>query len=174
MAAAAAAALLLGGCASLRAQNARSTYLAKELAEYQIPRLCKDIWPDALKVVAGHDFPLVGDDRTHVGMEAQGWFGSFFSKGHQTHRVGEDGLESETDYGKTEKTIRYRVNCRSVGTAKDKSRVTFTALRRDEMDSGREFLTIDYEMALELLYRVDPDAARKLDDAADEAGNPKR
>lgn len=172
MAAAAATALLLGGCASIRAQSARSSYLEKQLAEYQIPRLCKDLWPDALKVVAGHDFPLVGDDRVHAGGESQGWLGRFFAKGHQTYRVGEDGLESESDWGRTEKNIRYRVECR--GAAKDKSRVVFTSIRRDDMDSGREYLTVDYEMALELVYRVDPDAARKMDDAADEAGNPKR
>lgn len=157
-------ALVVAGCASMRAAQARDAYLQKELGGLVYPRTCAAIWPDVLRQIASGGFSLVGQDRAVAGEPPQNPVDNFFSEGFQTRETFQGGLVVATDWNRSWQRIR------ASGAVVDGGcRVTFERdSRPDTDDPGKATSTIDLDMALGLLRRVDPAAAGRI-----EAGVPK-
>jgi hypothetical protein len=162
--AAAVAALGGVGCSGIRASQARDAHMKEQLQAYVFPVSCEELWVDALKVVAYHDFKMVGDDRKLVGQETQGSVGRFMARGHPSTRDDRGVFESESDEDNAQ--VRYRV--RGTPEGEKRCRVEYTGLRRDRMD-GSETYWREYDYELELMVRVAPADASRISLGMDEA-----
>ena len=159
--------LLVGatGCASVRAAAARDAHLRDALGAHVYPMTCLAVWPDVLRLLASKGFALVGADRIVAGQPPQSGIGNFFSQGFQTQESFDGGLVVASDWNSA--WVRYRAS----GTVVPPGgcTVTFTRFSQpDTDDPSRTTSEKDWEMALELLRRVDPAAA-----AGVEAGVPR-
>ena len=157
-------ALLLAGCASVLASQARDGYLQKELGGLVYARTCAALWPDVLRQIASGGFSLVGQDRAVAGEPPQNSVDNFFSEGFQTRETYQGGLVVASDWSRSWQRIRAN------GAVVDGGcRVTFERESQpDTDDPGKTTTTMDLDMALGLLRRVDPAAAARV-----EAGIPR-
>jgi hypothetical protein len=160
----AAMALALGGCASARVAAARDGYLQTELETWVYPQPCGTLWPEVLRQVASEGFALVGADRAAAGKPPQSGVANFFSEGYATRATSEGGLQAASDWNRS--WVRYVANGTPSGAG---CTVRYTRVTQpDTDDPGKVFSAPDWEMALALLRRVDPQAAARV-----EAGIPK-
>jgi hypothetical protein len=157
------AAAILGGCASLGAANARDSYLKAELAPYRYATSCDRLWPDVLRLLQSKGFPLGGRDMEAIGEAAPGFLAEAIADGHSTYRTKDGGLEMATDWNRQLGT-RYRANGNPSGP--DGCRVVFTRIAGGVASPNEQELGPDWEMALELLRRVDPGAAARVESGA--------
>jgi len=156
----ASAVLLLAACASVGATR-REGRLRDELDAYRIEKPLEEVWPEAMKVVLDRGYQPVGKDRDVVGLSAQGTWGNLIAKGHETQRLGSDGLVLETNQDGEKR--RYRIEGRR---AEGGSRVRFVVVQTRSDDPSEE-LSRDLDAELELVRRFDPAGAARLIDEAE-------
>jgi hypothetical protein len=185
LAAALAAAALVVGCASARTARARSDYLKSQLEPFVYPKPLAEVWPDVLRLLHDKGYPLVGNDAVAVG-QSENWFTNFLSPGSETRSGSAQGAagtgflpnlmsrgtkgEDTWRYLKTGLSKDYRM-FRADGVADgDGCRVVFTAYQGNPGETGvfiSDTARRDFQMELELVRRVDPAAAARI-----EAGMP--
>jgi hypothetical protein len=144
--------LATAGCASTRLAAARDDYLRQSLGSFVYGMNCQSLWP-------------VGIDRAVAGQPPQSALGNFFSEGFATRETYDGGLTVATSWDQS--WVRYRATGMVVPPGR--CAVTFTRdSQPDTDDPGKSVSGPDWEMALELLQRVDPAAAARI-----EAGMPR-
>jgi hypothetical protein len=157
--------LATAGCASVRLAATRDDYLRQSLGSFVYDMNCQSLWPEVIRLLASKGYQLVGVDRAVAGQQRQSALGNFFSEGYATRETYDGGLTVATGWDKA--WVRYR----AIGTVVPPGRcsVTFTRdSQPDTNDPGTMVSGSDWDMALELLQRVDPAAAGRI-----EAGVPK-
>lgn len=152
------------GCAGIKASAARSSYQKQQLEAYVFPKPCEELWVDALKVIQGHEFMLVGKDRLLVGQPSQSSVGQFLARGHATTIDDHGVFEAESDSDNLQ--VRYRVRGTPVGTTG--CRVEYTGIQFDRVNSS-ESTYRDYDYELELVSRVAPADGARISLGMDEA-----
>jgi hypothetical protein len=156
--------LAASGCKSLTAGGAGPAYVRDAMREYRFPKACEVLWVDALKIIADDGFGLVGSDRELAGQEKQGVISNFLNRGHSTTRDDDGVFESESDANG--QGLRFLVKGKPAGP--DGCFVQYFAIQDDRANST-ETRHRDYDKELQLLSRVDPAAAARILDAADNA-----
>ena len=159
-----AAALAVAGCAGMRAQQARASYVRDAMQSTTFPGACLDIWPQVLRTLAAQGLELVGQDRAVAGQPEQGAVGRFFSRGFQTTQ-GEGGvLETGTDSNRD----LLRMVVRGTPAGANGCRIMATAFQGDpSQNPEREWR--DYDVELAVLERVAPDQADRIERGAEAA-----
>ena len=157
----------LGGCASMRLADERRAYYLREVGTFNYAKGCLDVWPDVLKIVGEKGYPLVGRDRQYAGQGTQGALAKIADQGHETRAVEGGGLEVLTGWlAAAEGNSRYEVRA-SPGTPSGCA-VTFTYVYTGTIDPSNDRRETDWRIQLELVKRLQPDAAARI-----EAGAPK-
>jgi hypothetical protein len=157
--------LLATACASIRIGEERDAYFGKQLASYAYPRSCMDLWPTVLKLLGSKGYPLQGRDRAYAGQPPEGGFKSLVDQGYVTEPTADGGLRVKTGWSDSaEGASQYLVMGSPAGPAA--CFVTFTGRARDTVDPATIVETPDWKMQLELLRRVDPDAAARMESGA--------
>ncbi|MEI7703876.1 MAG: hypothetical protein WCK73_04710 [Deltaproteobacteria bacterium] len=154
--------LAVVGCSTVTARSASEAYVRDAMRNQRFPKACDELWLDALQVIAGEGFGLVGKDRTVTGQDQQGVVTNFLNRGHSTTKDSDGTLESESDANS--QMFRYLVRGKLAGS--DGCFVQYTHIHDDRVN-GTETRNRDYDMELKLLARVDPLAASKILQAAD-------
>ena len=173
---------LAAGCAAGRTAAVRNEYLKGQLEPFVYAKPLPEVWPDVLQLLHEKDYPLVGADAVAVG-QSENWATNFLSPGFETRsgsaqNAGGTGFlpslfgkssakdEDSWRYLKTGMGKNYRMY-RVDGVADgDGCRVVFTAFQGRPGYTG-EFNTNDswrdFTMELDLLRRVDPEAAARIE-----------
>ena len=155
-------------CSGIRASSARQSHIQDQLKVYVFPTSCEALWVDALKVIAGHEFKMVGPDRELVGQPSHGSIARFLSRGHASTRDDRGVFEAVSDSDNA--NVRYMVRATPEGP--NGCRVEFTGIQEDKANSSDSYWR-DYDFEIELVARVSPaDGARILigaDEAAEKA-----
>ncbi len=171
LAAALAAPLLLGaaGCASIRLADERQAYYLREAGSFTYAKGCMDVWPDVLKALGERGYPLKGRDRAYGGEGKQGAFSSVVEQGDETQAVEGGGLTVLTGWiaGSTNST-RYRVTG-NPGQPSGCS-VTFTLITTGVVDPANEQRETDWRIQMDVIRKVQPDAAARIDAGAPKGG----
>src|SRR5512137_2536435 len=152
--------ILATGCAGVQRTEARDAYLARTFQAYHFARSCDALWRDALRVAMYRGYTLVDE-------EAQGAFASFLSSGFATRRTPDGGLVTETDWDR-QVGLRCRIACTPRG--ENASQVVFTIIGGGAQGASEESLGPDWSMTMDLLRRLDPAEAARIDAAAPDAG----
>ena len=139
------------GCASARA--VRKERLQRELDSFAYPRSLDQVWDEARRLLAERDYPLAGKDAEAVGQRPMSWAERIVSPARET------GAAQALDTGWNQYGERYRLE--GWGEAGG-SRIAFTFLKQDRTDRRSEE-TRDPELELELLRRLDPRAAARVE-----------
>ena len=165
--AAAAAAMALAGCASTRLADAHDAYFRRELSTYRYEKGCLDVWPAVLELLGARGYPLRGRDRAYAGQPPGGAVAEFLGQGFETRRVEGSALYVKTGWRAAQESVsRYLVSgtpVRPSGCA-----VSFTLDWRRSGDPSSDRQEVDWEIQRDLLERLEPDAAARI-----EAGAPK-
>ncbi len=156
-------ALLAVACAGAN----RQAKLREQLDAYSIPKPLTEVWPDAMRFVAGQGYGLVGRDRTYLSEPEQAGIGAFFSKGHETQAVSKQHWQAET--AMSNQYQRYRVDGYETGPAS--SRIEYTVVKSQDPVSGgavvgSETEYRDVQLELEFMTRYDARAADRMEEAA--------
>jgi hypothetical protein len=172
------------GCASVRAGQARADALRKQLDEQRFAKPMEEVWPEARRLLAERGFPLAGEDAKAVGQAEMGLGDRLFSPARETHPYGEDtgllqklgmlggkksgggptGLSLDTGWRRTRD--RYHVDAlqdeRGV-------RVVYLRITENDTEHREEAPVRDLELELELLQRLDAEAAARMESGLDAA-----
>jgi hypothetical protein len=162
------ASMALAGCASMRLASEQSDYYRTRLDAYGYTQSCLDAWPEILKLLGSKGYPLQGRDRQYAGQGKEGALASFVDQGSETRAVEGGGLAVRTGWlPDAEGRGRYEVT----GTPGQPSGcvVSFTRVYSGTIDPASETRTVDWKIQLELLKRLDPAAASRIEAAAPKA-----
>jgi hypothetical protein len=151
-------------CSKTIAGGAGPAYVRDTMRDYRFPRACDALWVDALKIIAADGFGLVGTDRELTGQEKQGVITNFLNRGHSTTRDDDGIYEAESDANG--QALRFLVKGRPAGA--DGCFVQYYAIQDDRVNAT-EARHRDFDKELQLLSRIDPAAAARILDAADNA-----
>ncbi len=148
----------------MTAQYQHETRLRSELRGFRFHEPLQAVWPIALQVLADHGYELVGGDRSSAGQPPPGDLDGFTGDGVATRAV-DHRLVAETmedDRGRFRHGLRYRVE--GIDTGGGTCRVLFTGVQRfkDSLDVD-EWRDLDLE--LELVRRIEPGAAARIEHA---------
>jgi hypothetical protein len=165
-------AIASSGCASARAERLRKERLQHELDSFVYPRPLDEVWQEARRLLAERDYPLAGRDAETVGQRPMGWAERIVSPARETGPEQEGGLlqrmgavkatsgaAQALDTGWTQYGERYHLEGCSQG---DGSHVVFIHLKHDPTDRRSEAAR-DLELELELVRRLDPPAAARIE-----------
>jgi hypothetical protein len=177
------AAVVVTGCASVKAARAREAYLKAQLEPLVYDRPIEGIWTDVRKLLNEKGYPLAGEDAVAAG-QTENWFASFLTPAMET-RTGRAEDSAEAGFlpgllpskapGKGEETWRYlktglskQLKMYRVDAVADGPgwRVVFTSYQASPTDHQyflRDTAKRDHEMELELARRVDPAAAARIE-----------
>jgi hypothetical protein len=159
-----AAAAAAAGCAGMRAQQARASYLRDAMGSTTFPGACLDIWPQVLRTLAAQGLELVGRDREIAGQPEQGAVARFFSRGFQTTQAEGGVLETGTDANRD----LLRMVVRGAPAGENGCRIQVTAYQGDlAQNPEREWR--DYDVELAVLARVAPEQADRIERGAEAA-----
>jgi len=169
------------GCASVRAQHARNRELAKELADFRFEKPIDEVWQEARLVLVAAGYQLVGADATAVGQSNPNAVARIFSPAHETapgvggdNVLGKVGLFKDPGAGGGRQYLdtdwnqyfeRYHLDGYNYG---DSCRVIFMHVKGDR--DHQDVWTRDYEMELDLIRRVDPDTAARMEAGLPQVG----
>jgi hypothetical protein len=151
------ASLLLLACSSITAQVRRDARLREALDAHRVQQPLSVVWPAALRLLAEHHYQLVGRDRAAVGAPEESRWRPLTARGFATRKLDDHGLVLESR--ENHSNMRYRAE--GVESPPGTCRVTFTAVRRTgEVPSEEK--SRDLDMELELVRRLEPDAAARI------------
>jgi len=164
-AALAAASLAVAGCSSIRIGNEQRNYYLKELGSWQYEKGCLDVWPSVLRLLGEKGYPLSGRDRQYAGQGTQSALGAFVDQGSETRAVEGGGLAVRTGWQPAaEGASRYEVTGnpgQPTGCV-----VTFTLVSHGTLDPSDDQREVDWRIQLELLKRLEPGAASRIEAGA--------
>jgi hypothetical protein len=160
-------AVLVGGCASVRATQARETWLASTFEPYRFARGCDELWPYALRVARERGYPVVGADPARLGDPPSGAFSQFLANGFASRRTPDGGLVAETDWNR-QVGLRCRIRATPHGEAS--CSVEFSIIGGGAGGATEESLGPDWSMDLDLLRAVDPVEAARIEEAGPVSG----
>lgn len=155
---AAALAVLLSlafSCATTR----RDQRLRQQLDEHPFQKPLSEVWPEALRLLAEHDYQLVGKDRAIAGQGEDG--GGALARGFETREYSGGRRAAETRPNSAE--VRYRVEGVTAGGGA--CRIYFFALAR-YVPAYDQWSHRDALMELALVQRVEPEVAQRIEQAA--------
>ncbi len=148
LSAVAVAAVLVSGCAAMRAAQAKNDYLKAQTQNLVIAQPLEQVWPSVQRVVFAHGYQL-----------------------KQTSSLGAFSMETESKYESSNTGSVAKRYLIQGFTAEGGSRVTFTYFAErssntgTSTDSGR-----DWKLEYELLKIVDPQRAEQLDAEGERLG----
>lgn len=162
----AAAALCAGaGCASTKAAQQREARLLTQMEAARYQKALDEVWGEVRRMLYDQGYALIGKDMEALGREAPSGLLMAFTPAKETQPLGPDGRFLETGWGRGLVRRRYRVEGTEQG---GRCRVTFTAIREDLTEHGRDAQRErDLEMELMLAWRVDRDLAARIEAAVD-------
>jgi hypothetical protein len=166
-----AAALLLSlvsGCAAIQANRARTAYLKTQLGAYRYAQPIDDVWQQGRKLLSDRGFGLAGKDAEAVGQK-ENFFRALLSPARETRANGTGGQFLETGWNGDRQRFRMEALADEKGF-----RVEFTRFDEDPSRTGGVIREHDTEMDLDLVRRVDPVAAARIQEGMDlaAAGKP--
>ena len=183
-----AAALLASAaaCASVRANQARTDALRQQLDEQRFAKPMEEVWLEARRLLADHGYPLAGEDATAVGQAEMGLGDRLFSPARETHPYGEDtgllqklgafGGKKKSGGGRTGLSLdtgwrRTPDRCHVDALQDERGvRVAFQRITQNTTEHREEAPVRDLELELELLQRLDAEAAARLEASLGAAG----
>ncbi|HET8725720.1 MAG TPA: hypothetical protein VFM53_16105 [Anaeromyxobacteraceae bacterium] len=155
------------GCASIRLADERMAYYKSQVGTFTYQAGCLDAWPAVLKLLGEKGYPLEGRDRQYAGQGKQTAFGAFVDQGYETRAVEGGGLIVKTGWQfDSNGQSRYEVT----GNPGQPSgcAITFTRIWAGTIDPSDERREVDWKIQLELLRKLEPATAARI-----EAGAPK-
>jgi hypothetical protein len=144
-------------CSSLTAQARRESRLREQLDEHRFQQPLSAVWPAALRLMHDRHLHLAGRDRTVVGAPSDGWLSKLTKGGFETRSNGKGGVVLET----REDTSALRYRAEGIDAGAGTCRVIFTAVRRTGRTPSEE-KSRDLDMELELVRRLEPEAAARI------------
>lgn len=155
-------ALLGPGCASLSEYRARSRALRAEMEAFRYGQPQELVWPEVQRLLADRGLALAGEDAAAV-RQAPGTMARFSSAARETRSTATGGRVLET--GWNQDGLRWRAEAEPDAGG---LRVVLTMIKRNLDEFGTDGVTLrDHELELDLLRRVDPDAASRIEDLID-------
>jgi len=151
------------GCAVV-ARFRRDASLRDELDAHLFARPLDAVWQEALKLLTERDYEVLGRDRAVVGLKEQTSLESFFQKGFETRDLGNGKRALETNPDK--RMRRYRVEGTAIDA--DDCRVTFHLVQAYSQDISED-VDRDIFMEFALVERVEPEAAKHIETAAEKS-----
>ncbi|WP_242346429.1 hypothetical protein [Anaeromyxobacter terrae] len=150
------AVLLTAACAAAQ----REARLREALDAQTIARPLAEVWPVALRLLDERGYDLANDDRVSIGKAPLTTASRYLSQARETRTAKGGRWVAETDLDMSD--VRYRIEGTDLGGACRVSffRIAGTLEARDEREHR------DADLELELVRRVDPAAAARLDEAA--------
>jgi hypothetical protein len=159
--------LVVAACTT--AGGARRAELRRGLDEARLSRSPAEIWPEVERFLHERGYPLVGADRTAVGLKPQGAFGKLFSPGFETV-VREDGSRVlETN---PEEQTRSRIRAEAFAAAGGGARLRLRILKPSPSNPTEYSEWRDEELELALLRRIEPAVAARIAGEAPPAAAP--
>ncbi len=136
--------------------------LKAQVDGYTFAKPIEEVWPDALRFVAGRGFSLVGADRKVLGDEPQSAWGVVFSRGHETHVT---GSQWRAETAMTSQFQRYRILGSKTGPST--CRLEYYLIKSaDQASIGSldqaDAVWRDVELELAFIATIDPDGAAKI------------
>jgi len=157
----AAVALAGPGCASFSAYRAQAARERAGLERFRYAQPLDVVWPQLQRLLADRGLALAGLDAAAVGQKS-GVMAQFASAAKETRSTPTGGLVLET--GWNQDGVRWRAEAEP---AEGGLRVVLTRIARNLDEFGRDGVTLrDWELELDLLRRVDPEAAERIEDPA--------
>jgi hypothetical protein len=160
----AAVALAGPGCASLSDSRARSKLLRVEMEAYRYPQPQEVVWPDLQRLLAERGLPLAGKDAL-AGGQKSGQLAQWSSAAKETRPTPTGGRILDTGWN------QYRLRWRAEAEPDTGGlRVVLTRVDWNADQMGWDGVTLrDHELELDLLRRVDPEAASRIEERCDPA-----
>jgi hypothetical protein len=159
----AAVTLAASGCASLSAARAGGKVLKTELEAFRYRQPLDVVWPEVRRLLSDRGLALAGQDAKAAGQKS-GVMAQFSSAARETRSTETGGLVMET--GWNEYGFRWRAEAEPEAGG---LRVVFTRIQANQSEQvGWDGVTLrDHDMELDLLRRVDPEAASRIDALVD-------
>jgi hypothetical protein len=172
----ASSALVLASCAT--AASIRKDRLQHELDGFVYAKPLGDVWQEARRLLAERGFPLADKDAEAVGQKPMNWTEKLLSPARETGPATEGGLlqrmgvlkgktvsgaAQALDTGWSQYGERYHLEGWTDGSG---CRVLFTFIKQNS--DRQETKSRDLDMELDLLRRIDPATADRIDQAADQ------
>jgi hypothetical protein len=139
--------LAVGGCAAMRATQARDAKIESLVTRFTYKKACNDVWSSARTMLFGQDYQVKSADAA-AGLT----------------------LETEWKNGKDGAATRYLFQ----GTAPDPGSCQVIATRAAKNKEGRTNMSRDWHMEWDLLKQVDINSANEIDKEAQTAGDQAR
>jgi hypothetical protein len=160
----AAVTLAASGCASVSASGG-GKILRRELTTFRYRQPLDVVWPQVRRLLADRGLALAGQDAKEVGQKS-GVMAQFASAAKETRSTETGGLVMET--GWNQYGFRWRAEAEPEAGG---LRVVFTQIERNQSEQvGWDGVALrDYGMEMDLLRRVDAEAASRIDDLVDPA-----
>jgi hypothetical protein len=159
----AAVALAGTGCASLSEHRARGKLLRAQMEAFRYPQPQELVWPEVQRLLAGRGLRLAEPDAKAAGQKP-GLLPQFGSAAKATRPTPGGGLLLETDWN--EQGFRWRAEAEPEAGG---LRVVLTRIERSASEIGMDGVTLrDHQLELDLLRRVDPEAADRIEDRIDQ------
>lgn len=158
---------LAGGCATMRASRARAEALRAQLDSLRYRKPLAEVWQEVRRLLHDQGHALAGKDLEALGIEA-GATGllTLLTSAKETEPGLGGGLVMESGWGRGLVRKRYKVEGFEDAGG---SRVVFTRIPEDQTELGRDGRerARDLEMELLLAWRVDPEAAGRIEKAVE-------
>lgn len=156
---------LAGGCATMRASRARAEALRAQLDAQRFQKPLAEVWQEARRLLHDQGYALAGKDLEALGLESS-VLATVFGIAKATEPGPAGGLVMESGWGRGLVRKRYKVEGFEDAGG---SRVIFTRIPEDQTELGRDGRerARDLEMELLLAWRVDPEAAGRIEKAVE-------
>jgi hypothetical protein len=153
-----------GGCATMRASRARAGALRAQLDALRYKRPLAEVWQEVRRLLHDQGYGLVGKDLEALGIEGPSGLLTLLGSAKETEKDVTGALVLQSGWGQGLVRKRYKVEGFEDAAG---SRVVFTRIPEDQTEIGRDARDTarDLEMELLLAWRVDPEAAGRVEKA---------
>jgi hypothetical protein len=159
----AAVALAGAGCASLSEHRNRGKLLRAEMVAFRYQQPQELVWSQVQLLLAERGLTLAGPDAKAAGQKPGG-LPQVTSAAKATHSTPSGGLLLETAWN--EQGFRWRAEAEPDAGG---LRVVLTRIELNRIEFGMDGVTLrDHDLELDLLRRVDPEAAARIEDLIDQ------
>ncbi len=160
---------LATGCASLRLGDEQRAYYLREAGTYAYAKSCLDVWPSVLQTLGSRGYPLKGRDRAYGGEGQQSGFSSVVEQASETQAVEGGGLTVRTGW-RVGATNNPRYEVTGSPAAPSGCAITFTRVTTGTVDVSNEQRDVDWRIQMDMMQKVDPQAAARIDAGAPKGG----
>jgi hypothetical protein len=151
-------ALAAPGCASFSQHRARAAQVRVAMEQHRYPQPIELVWPHVQRLLADRGLELAGADAAAVG-QRPGTLNQLTSAAKETRTTSGGGRVLETGWNQS--GMRWRAEARPDAAG---LLVVLTQVQRSGAEVGFDGVGLrDYELELDLLYRIDPDVAEKAE-----------